>query len=306
MSSLSPKSAVAGYEHAIAGFGAGATATLLTYPLDLLRTRFQVKDLKHVNESLQYKSVLDAVRSIVRQEGLRGLYQGFMPNFIGSAIAWGQYFYLYQRFKELMRGRHTDRELGPWHHLAAGFSAGAVTATCTNPIWVVKTRMQTQMRGMEGNYRGLLHGIVVLWREEGLQGFYRGWIPALLGVSHGAVQFMAYEEIRKMLGRHLAHDAEGKVQMNTFHFMGMACLSKLAASVITYPALVLKSRLQIRPPQFSGFLECCSWTWRQQGVLGFYAGFWPNVWKVMPNAIITFVAYEHIAKMLSAGRTSAV
>jgi hypothetical protein len=73
-----------------------------------------------------------------------------------------------------------------------------------------------------------------------------------------------------MLGRHLAHDAEGKVQMvralssssiqsilvwarapllttpqNTFHFMGMACLSKLAASVITYPALVLKSRLQV-------------------------------------------------------------
>ncbi len=80
-----------------------------------------------------------------------------MPNFIGSAIAWGQYFYLYQRFKELMRGSRTSRrELGPGQHLAAGFSAGAVTATCTNPIWVVKTRMQTQMRGTQGNYRGLL------------------------------------------------------------------------------------------------------------------------------------------------------
>lgn len=146
MSSLSPKSAVSGYEHAIAGFGAGATATLLTYPLDLLRTRFQgadsppafsclsphtnaghtaddrphaVKDLQYVNESLRYKSVWDAVRSIVQREGIRGtdpllfcafatlnstgdhvhvvpgLYQGFSPNFIGSAIAWGQYFYLY-------------------------------------------------------------------------------------------------------------------------------------------------------------------------------------------------------------------
>lgn len=269
MSSLSPKSAVVGYEHAIAGFAAGATATLLTYPLDLLRTRFQVKDLKQVHESLRYKSVWDAVKSIVRQEGLPGLYQGFMPNFIGSAIAWGQYFYLYQRFKEVMRGSRTSRqELGPGQHLAAGFSAGAVTATCTNPIWVVKTRMQTQMRGTQGNYRGLLHGIMVLWREEGIQGFYRGWVPAMLGVSHGAVQFMAYEEIRKLLSRHLARNEEGKVQMNTFHFMGMACLSKLAASVITYPALVLRSRLQIRPPQFTGFVDCCTWTWRQQGILG--------------------------------------
>jgi len=41
MSSLSPKSPVVGYEHAIAGIGAGASATLATYPLDLLRTRFQ-------------------------------------------------------------------------------------------------------------------------------------------------------------------------------------------------------------------------------------------------------------------------
>ena len=119
----------------------------------------------------------------------------------------------------------------------------------------------------------------------------------------------------------------GTALQNTFHFMGMACLSKLAASVITYPALVLRSRLQIRPPQFTGFVECCTWTWRQQGILGthgsawlfmrkvrwhrlltvllgFYAGFWPNVWKVMPAAIITFVAYENIAKLLSAQRSS--
>ncbi len=121
----------------------------------------------------------------------------------------------------------------------------------------------------------------------------------MLGVSHGAVQFMAYEEIRKLLSRHLAHNEEGKVQMvrvtshnaqlhhhltdnrwvpttlqNTFHFMGMACLSKLAASVITYPALVLRSRLQIRPPQFTGFVECCTWTWRQQGILGTHGSAW--------------------------------
>lgn len=40
-----------------------------------------------------------------------------------------------------------------------------------------------------------------------------GQVPAMLGVSHGAVQFMAYEEIRKLLSRHLAHNEEGKVQM---------------------------------------------------------------------------------------------
>jgi len=123
--------------------------------------------------------------------------------------------------------------------------------------------------------------------------------------------------------------------------MGMACLSKLASSIITYPALVLRSRLQVGGPIplyfiklkfFSlfnrsdhrnlkdslnavrglGHTKACEVAFLQHLCLfplvdllayhqqrkGFYAGFWPNVWKVMPNAIITFIAYEHIAKML--------
>ena len=46
-------------------------------------------------------------------------------------------------------------------------------------------------------------GILRLWREEGIRGFYRGMIPAIFGVSNGAVQFMAYEEIRALWGKHL-------------------------------------------------------------------------------------------------------
>jgi len=158
MSSLSPKSPVVGYEHAIAGIGAGASATLATYPLDLLRTRFQVRDvqMRATTSPALPPSVWGTFASIIRNEGPRGLYQGFWPNFIGSAISWGQYFYLYQRFKETMRGRHREQELGPVQHLLAGLAAGSLTAICTNPIWVVKTRMQTQMNGAEGNYRGLI------------------------------------------------------------------------------------------------------------------------------------------------------
>lgn len=36
-----------------------------------------------------------------------------------------------------------------------------------------------------------------IWTEEGLRGFYRGMLPAFVGVSHGALQFMAYEEMKK-------------------------------------------------------------------------------------------------------------
>lgn len=34
-----------------------------------------------------------------------------------------------------MRGKHERKELGAIQHLFAGFMAGAITATFTNPIW---------------------------------------------------------------------------------------------------------------------------------------------------------------------------
>jgi solute carrier family 25 folate transporter 32 len=73
---------------------------------------------------------------------------------------------------------------------------GALTAAVTNPFWVIKTRMCTTKRTSPGAYQSMIGGLTALVRTEGLQGLYRGFIPALFGVSHGAVQFMAYEQLK--------------------------------------------------------------------------------------------------------------
>jgi solute carrier family 25 folate transporter 32 len=87
----------------------------------------------------------------------------------------------------------------------------------TNPIWVVKVRMFTtradspsSYRGVWGalfyyflslawfvNYRGILDGLASIWRQEGMAGWWKGTSLALVGVSNGAVQFMAYEEMKR-------------------------------------------------------------------------------------------------------------
>lgn len=90
----------------------------------------------------------------------------------------------------------------------------------TNPLWVVKTRMFTSRKGEQAGYRnvlgasppwpstpppshadtarcGLIDGLWRIGKEEGLPGLYRGTVLALVGVSNGAIQFMAYEELKK-------------------------------------------------------------------------------------------------------------
>jgi len=73
-----------------------------------------------------------------------------------------------------------------------------VTSVLTNPIWVIKTRMCLQRPGQPGSYRGLLDAVRQIYRTEGVASFYKGLVPSLFGVLHGGVQFMAYEELKKV------------------------------------------------------------------------------------------------------------
>jgi len=74
---------------------------------------------------------------------------------------------------------------------------GAVTAVLTNPIWVIKVRLFTTHPSDPGAYRGFFHGMNSIAKTEGLRGLWKGTSLALFGVSNGALQFMAYEEMKK-------------------------------------------------------------------------------------------------------------
>lgn len=67
----------------IAGAGAGAMAQSLTYPLDVLRRRFQINTMQGMG--YQYKSIRHAIQTIAAQEGIKGLYKGLTPNLLKVA-----------------------------------------------------------------------------------------------------------------------------------------------------------------------------------------------------------------------------
>lgn len=128
-----------------------------------------------------------------------------------------------------------------------------MTALVANPLWVVKTRMCTTTRYTSDGYKGLIDGLKRLYGEEGIKGLYRGLVPALFGVSHGAIQFMVYEEMKKRRNELrqqkgiISHD-ELNAKLNQTEYLVMAVTSKVIAAVSTYPYQVLKSRLQVIDP----------------------------------------------------------
>ncbi|RUS15927.1 mitochondrial carrier domain-containing protein [Jimgerdemannia flammicorona] len=217
-------------DQALAGFGAGMVSTIILHPLDLIKTRFQVDEsLRSVRRPL-IGGTIKAWKTIARNETVWGLYRGLSANVAGATASWGFYFWwcVSCSTRILLKGWMPKDENGRisaiqyltasaeagmsvsstctsfsylYNHTSLSFvfflfPAGAITAVMTNPFWVVKTRMCAAPRTAPGAYRGLWDGLRQIAAQEGVRGLYKGMVPALFGVSHGALQFMAYEELK--------------------------------------------------------------------------------------------------------------
>ncbi|KAJ3076824.1 hypothetical protein HK102_005337 [Quaeritorhiza haematococci] len=134
----------------------------------------------------------------------------------------------------------------------------------TNPIWVIKTRMCAQKASDPGAYTGLIHGLTQTWRHERFRGLYKGMTMAIVGVSHGALQFMAYEELKKW--RVMMHVDEDINKLGTLEYVAMAATSKVFATVCTYPYQVIRARMQnergLQGGQYRGVSETISRIYR--------------------------------------------
>lgn len=86
-----------------------------------------------------------------------------------------------------------------WAHILAAMTAGATGTIVTNPLWVIKTRFMAQSMSDQATgkrYRNTWDAIRTIYQQEGFRAFYRGLMPSLLGVSHVAVQFPLYEQLK--------------------------------------------------------------------------------------------------------------
>ena len=193
----------------LAGLCGGFVSTILLYPLDLIKVRLQVnEDARSNSKGSQRLSSLQAFRVIVRHEGLLGLYQGLVPAVVGSAISWGGYFFVYESLKReyaqmISRSDASSKTLTSIENFTLACLAGASMVVVTNPVWLIKTRMQLQMKhaakehNMKAPYNGILDAGRTIVRDEGFWALYKGAGPAMLLVSHGGVQFVVYEYLKR-------------------------------------------------------------------------------------------------------------
>ena len=178
----------------VAGAVAGATATTLTYPLDLLRTRFAAQGPQKV-----YKSLRSGIRDIARQEGAKGFSQGLAAAVTQVVPYMGLFFGTYETLRPRLAGLSLPFGSGD---ATAGILAGLCAKTGVFPLDLIRKRLQVQgptraqyLGGKIPVYgKGVYRTGKAIVAKEGWKGLYRGLGVGLVkSAPASAITMWTYE-----------------------------------------------------------------------------------------------------------------
>lgn len=293
--------------HALAGSGAGAIAATIVCPLDVLKTRLQVSTLRVGGDA--YVSTLQSLSAIARTEGFVGLYRGLTPTIVALLPNWAVYFTVYEGLKEFMEPVGAPSGSQPWssphlRHMVSAAGAGVATVLVTNPLWVVKTRLQVQhseaLRASMPTrvpYSGAFSALARVAAEEGARGLYSGLAPSLAGISHVVIQFPVYEQLKLELA---SRRGKATGDLTPTELVVASAVAKMVASSVTYPHEVIRSHMHVQGlGPFEGLFGLIGRIYKDGGGWrAFYRGVGTNLVRTTPAAAITFTSYELISRQL--------
>ncbi|KAM8772790.1 mitoferrin-2-like isoform 1-T1 [Acanthopagrus schlegelii] len=294
---------VATSTHMLAGSVAGIMEHCLMYPIDCVKTRMQSL---HPEPGARYRNVMDALRQIVRTEGLWRPIRGVNVLAVGAGPAHALYFACYEKIKFSLSDAIHPGTNSHFANGVAGCMATVLHDAIMNPAEVVKQRMQM----FNSPYRGVLDCMGSMLRQEGTAAFYRSYTTQLtMNVPFQALHFMTYEYLQELLNPHRQYNPSS-------HVVSGALAGALAAAATT-PLDVCKTLLNTQEAQaihviqaeataaagavgaaaassrhISGLGEAFRTVYRMGGMPAFFKGVQARVIYQMPSTAISWSVYE--------------
>lgn len=179
----------------VAGLGAGcAEAIIAVTPVETIKTQL-ISDQN--SKTPKYNGLVHGVRTMIAEEGIRGIYKGLLATILKQSMNQGARFTVYDAVIRLLKGSDPNKPMGVLETAVAGAVAGAFSVYITMPFDVVKTRMQ---QAKSGQYAGTFQCLAQTVREDGFMTLWKGTTPRLGRVMcSSTIIFTSYEYLMKAL-----------------------------------------------------------------------------------------------------------
>jgi len=180
-----------------AGSAAGAASLCFVYPLDFARTRLAADVGKGAGR--QFTGLGHCLTSIMKSDGIVGLYRGFMVSIQGIVVYRGAFFGLFDTLKAFVPAEYKGfkRVACNW---AVAQTVTAVAGVVSYPFDTVRRRMMMQSgrKDKPKEYKGTIDCWVKIARNEGTGAFFKGALSNVLRGAGGAIVLVVYEEFQRI------------------------------------------------------------------------------------------------------------
>ncbi len=282
---------------------AAAAAVVFTNPVDVAKTRLQLQgELRRppsaAGAGRLYAGPVDCLLQTLRVEGLRGAQRGLATAVTREAVL---NFFRIGMFEPVLKVFHPgdDGQPAPLHlKIAAGIATGSTAALISNPLDLMKTRMQAQAAGAntsvghQHKFSGVVDGFRNLFRNEGIFGLWKGVSPSVLRLALGSSgQLASYAHIKEQA---LSRDVEDGPLLH----IATSFVSVVFGVTAMNPVDVIRTRLYNQPSGsqriYTSGLDAAMKIVRHEGPSAFFKGWLAHYMRGAPHVALIFVFLEQL------------
>ncbi|KAH8422596.1 coenzyme A transporter [Aspergillus melleus] len=289
----------------LAGGLAGCTAKTVVAPLERVKVLFQTSQPGFAHHAARRLGVLEAIQIIRKSYGIQALFQGhslmLLRIFPYAAIN----FLAYDQFRNALSPA-PDQDT-PLHRFISGSLAGAISTTCTYPFELIRVNLAVQSQ--RTSLAAICNQIYLTGGPRSypaVTNFYRGYVPALLGiVPYAGMSFFAHDLIgdwfrSPALASYMALAAPEQtppgstkqVRLTASAELLSGALAGLAAQTFCYPLEIIRRRMQVSSQ--GRIPDTARMIFAERGIRGFYVGLTIGYIKDVPTVAISFFVYDRL------------
>ena len=254
----------------ISSFSSGIITKTSVAPLERIKILKQAQIKYKTNN---YKGVLQSIRFIIKNEGLKGLYYGNLINIYRTTPSYIFKFTLNDKFKSLFQ---TNNKLTFKQLMISGISSGLLTTGICYPFDLIRTHFSLDIN-MSKRHNNFINCGMYIIKNNGIMGLYKGSKIAFISMpGYIATQFSVYQYLKD----------------NEYNTFTSSVVAGSIAQTLFYPGDSLKRTMMLNNKDYNGILDCVKKIYRKNGIKGIYAGYITNFIKMIPEVYIQFTIYE--------------
>ncbi|KAI8348658.1 mitochondrial carrier domain-containing protein [Blakeslea trispora] len=292
-------------ELAFCGGMAGVVSRAVIAPLDVVKIRMQLQThrtqfgfRRNTGSKVKYPNIQQSLLTILREEGIRGLYKGNMPAeylyLSYSAVEFWAYKELEQGIELIDKKHQLPNALNTF---GCGMIAGCIATASTYPFDLLRTRFAGQNEPQKYN-TSVIRAMTEIYKSEGVLGFYRGLWPTIIQIMpYMGFLFSTYDMFAKGFKK-LRNDQVLSSHYKPTHDMLSGALSGLTSKMAVYPFDLVRKRLQMERSTTSSWWTYLKSIVRREGFASLYKGLGPSLIKVAPANAVTFMVFEETKEAL--------